>query len=246
MPITAAELVKYLPLNRPESDTATAGGDRDASARPLDSQLTATGVIAVVSDGADTRTVTIEGRDAAGNVVTEVLTLNGTTEVVGTQSFERILNLALSATDASRTVTVRQGSGGTTRHTFNPTEQYAAMMFQRSASEALGTTRYELEYWENTDSEGLALQNATVELTADPAAKIAIGVHTAVGNSGTITNRETAPAGVSFVDDGVQQNVPGGSLAANAYVGVWVRQTLAADDSAQRTTFTTQIAGQTA
>lgn len=246
MPIEASELIKYLPLNRPESDTATAGGDRDSAARPLDSQLTASSVIAVVSDGADTRDVTVEGRDAAGNVVTEAITLNGTTEAVGSQTFERILNITLSASDASRTVTVRQGSGGTTRHTFNPTETNAAILFQRSASEASITTRYELEYWENTDSEGLALQNATVELTADPGAKIQIGVHTAVGNAGTITNRETAPGGVSFVDDGVQQNVPGGSLAANAYIGVWIQLTLAADDAAQRQSYTTQIAGQTA
>lgn len=77
----------------------------------------ANAVVAVVSDGADTRQVTIVGEDASGNRQSEVLTLNGTTEVVGALTFSKLYGASVASLSGSRTVTIRQGSGGTTRGT---------------------------------------------------------------------------------------------------------------------------------
>jgi hypothetical protein len=244
MPIASTDLVLYGSANRPGDDATTTGGAIDTAARPLDTQLTANSVIAAVSSGADTRTLTITGRNPAGAVVQETLTLNGTTEVVGTTTFERIQTLALSAASATLTVTVRQGSGGPTRHTFNPNETAAFIHFRNSASGASATTRYEKSFWRNNHAT-LTLNSAQVTLTADPDARIRMGLATAKNDTGSVANRLTAPAGITFVDDGVAQNVPGGTLEAGSAIGVWFEEALPANDPAHRTTFTTQLAGTT-
>ncbi len=78
----------------------------------------ANAVVAIVSDGADTRQVTVSGiRASDGVFVSETLTLTGTTEVVGAVTFSKLLRAYVSALDAARIVTIRQGTGGTTRGT---------------------------------------------------------------------------------------------------------------------------------
>jgi hypothetical protein len=76
------------------------------------------GKASVVSSGADTRNVTISGILAViingmligpGAADTEVLTLNGTTEVVGAKTWYSITSAVAASTSATRTVTVRGG-----------------------------------------------------------------------------------------------------------------------------------------
>lgn len=165
--------------------------------------------------------------------------------MVGAKTFERLLTLTLSAADAARTVTVRQGSGGPTRATIGPNEVTRTTLFRRSASGAAAITRYEKVFARNNHAT-LALTSAQVTLTADPDARIRIGLAPAVGDTATVANRTTAPTGVTFVDDNVAQSVPGGSLAAGAAIGVWIEQALPPNDVAHRTTFTLQLSGTSA
>ena len=243
MSIVAADLIAHGSASRPEDDSATSGGAIDLTHRPELTQLTANSVIAAVSDGADVRTLTVTGRDATGAIDTEALILTGAVEVVGAKTFERILKLELSAPDASRTVTVTQGSAGPTRATITPNETDRSGMFLKSASEASPVERYEKFFWKNTHAT-LTLNDAEVELTADPAAKIKIALATAKDDTVSTSNRKTSP-GLTFSDDGVALAVPGSSLAAAEAIGVWVEQSLIADDAAQKTTFTTQLSGTT-
>lgn len=243
MPIVAADLIARSAASVPENDTSTAGGALSTTSRPDVTQLTANSVIAVVSDGVDTRTVTITGRNAAGAVATEALVLAGATEVVGTSTFERLLKIDLSAADAARTVTVRQGAGGATRATLTPNETKRHIFFQRSASEAAAASRYEKLFWENAHAT-LTLNDADVTLTADPSAKIKIALATAKGDAGSVANRKTSP-GLTFSDDNVVLTVPTGLLAAGEEIGVWVEQALLANDAAYRSTFTTRLRGTT-
>ncbi|MGH2628627.1 MAG: hypothetical protein ACRDHY_18475 [Anaerolineales bacterium] len=244
MPIAAADLIPYLSANHPDDDTSTAGGGIDTAGRPVFTQWTANAVAAVVSDGADTRTVTVEGRSAAGAIVSEVLTLTGATEVVGATTFERVLKITLSATDASRTVTVKQGSGGATRATIGPNETKRFAMFKRSASESAITIRFDKFFWKNTHA-SLTLNSAAGKLTADPDARIRMGLAASKGDTATITNRKTTPSGITFVDDNVSQTVPTGTLAAGETIGVWIEQNLPASDAAHKTTFTHELSGTT-
>lgn len=79
-----------------------------------------TGHVALVSDTAgDVRVATIFGMDNSGTPVpvTETVTLNGLTEVLSVAIYSKVWAVFLSASDAGKIVTVKQGSGGTTRGT---------------------------------------------------------------------------------------------------------------------------------
>lgn len=244
MPIAAADLIEHLAANMPEDDTSTVGGAIDTAARNDLTQLTATSVIAAISDGADTRTLTVTGRLASGAIDTEALVLTGAVEVVGAKSFERVLKLVMSAGDASRTVTVRQGAGGATRATITPNETTRRILFLAAASEAGATVWYEKTFKRNSHGT-LALTTAAVKLTADPSAKLEIGLATAKGDTVTSANRKTAPAGITFVDDNVSQAVPTGNLAAGEHIGLWWKLSLGAGDAPLKTTGTTELSGLT-
>src|SRR5262249_39698547 len=149
------------------------------------------------------------------------------------QTFERILTITLSATSATRTVTVRQGSGGATRATIGINEVTRTSLFRQSASEAGVALRYEKTFWRNNHAT-LTLNSTQVRPTADPDSRIGIGLATAINDTLAIANRKAAPAGVTFVDDNVYQSVPGGVLTAGDRIGIWWEQNLPASDAAHR------------
>ena len=242
MPV-ASDLVAYLAASHPEDDVSTSGGARSTVERPLDGQFAATAAAALVSDNAgDTMNVTVRGRDAAGEIVSEVIALNGTTEVVTTQTYQRILTVVL-ASAATGTVTLAQGSGGTVRHTFAPGETGARIFFIGAAADpSSADDRYEKYFWENEHATE-SLLSAQLQLSADPASNYEVAVAGAVDDTESVANRLTAPSGETFVDDGVDQGVPGTDLAAQTAIGHWVKQTLAAAEPAGQDTFTTQISG---
>jgi hypothetical protein len=71
--------------------------------------------VALVSDAADTRSVDVYG--LVGTTPTkETMTLNGAAEVLSTATFAAVFALHTTVS-GSRTVTVKQGTGGTTRGT---------------------------------------------------------------------------------------------------------------------------------
>lgn len=241
MSIAATDLKLYCTANMPEDDTSTSGGALDTTIRPVFTQLTSNAQIALVSDGADTRNVTITGRSATGAVVQEVKALNGTNEVVTTATFERILKVIAASADGSRTVTVKQGAGGSTITTIPPNEVGFRITFYYSASEASPTARHEKVGWKNTHGSLDALQ-AFCQLSADPSAKITKAICVAKDDSTSIANRKATPAGVTFVDDGVDQAVPGGNLEFGSYICEWIKQSLGAGDAAAKSTYTLQFA----
>lgn len=242
MPIAATDLIAFGAASRPSDDTATVGGAIDTTDRPDFTQWTANAVAAVLSDGADTRQITIQGRTAAGAIDTEVLTLNGVTEVVGAKTWERVLTITAASASGTRTVTVRQGTGGATRATISINETSRTAMFRQSASESGIAIRYEKFFWRNNHG-SLTLNSADVTLTADPDSRIRIGLAATKGDSATATNRKTAPGGISFSDDSVVLSVPTGALASTEAIGTWVEQNLPASDTAHKTTFTTRLRG---
>lgn len=245
MPISASDLQTWSSANMPEADNTTSGGARSTTSRPTLTQWAANAVAAVISDGADTRTVTVTGRLTTGEIDTEALVLNGAVEAVGAKTWERILKVVIGATSGTRTVTLRQGAGGATRATIGPNEDTRVTLFQRSASEAASVERFEKFFWRNRHGT-LSLNSAKVTLTADPASRIRIGLEAAKDGTQSVANRKAVPGSVTFVDDGVEQSVPGsGNLAPGESIGVWVEQDLLADDTPKKDSFTTRLAGTT-
>lgn len=117
----AAQLpVMYFPI-LPVNNTLSIGlGVNDSNdTDPLQGNMTAFGAgarVALVSDGADIRVASIYGI-VAGVPTLELVTLTGAVEVLSVATFTTVYAVWLSATSGSRIVTVKQGTGGTTRGT---------------------------------------------------------------------------------------------------------------------------------
>lgn len=245
MPISSSDLVLYASVNQPSNDTNTTGGAVNTHVRAEFTQFAGPARIALVSDGADARVATVVFRDATGALVTETPALNGVSEVLTTATAERLLSVDLDATSSTRTVSVKEGSGGTVRGTIPQNETGFTAAFIASASESGAVNRYEKFHWMNNHS-SLTLNTATVTLTADPAARITIGLTASKGDSSTIADRKNAPGGVSFSDDNVAISIPTGILAAGESIGMWVKQGLLAADAPIKSSYTTKLAGTSA
>lgn len=244
MPIAATDLILYAAVNTPEDDAATAGGAIDVLRRLDFTQIAANDDLEVVSDSAGdtTQTATVTARNAAGAIVSEGVTLNGTTAVIFSTIgvVERVLKLELSAT-AAGIVTLRRSVAGATVRTIPIGERGFEIFFYDSASESGATIRYQKGFYLNNHG-SLTLNAAKVQITADPEAIMDFALATAKDDSETTTNRKTAPTSVSAFDD-TQKDVPTTLLAAAEAIGVWIRMQLAADDTPKKNTFTLELTG---
>jgi hypothetical protein len=94
MSVLPSDIVAYGSANMPEADGVAVGGAVDFTKRVAFYDLSPNGFVDVVSSSAsDTATkMQVTGRDASGVVQTPAaVTLNGTTPVTGSQTFERLL-----------------------------------------------------------------------------------------------------------------------------------------------------------
>lgn len=96
-------------------------------------------------------------------------------------------------------------------------------------------------------STGLALLTATVKKIADPSGLVTFGLESVINGTGTNgggNTRLVAPAGVVF--DNADKVVPGTNLSAGSQIGVWMKLSLAAGQTAQKTSVTMSLAGSSA
>lgn len=94
MSVTPNNIVAYGSVNMPEVDGVAVGGSVDFTKRVAFYDITPAGTVDVVSSSAlDTATkMQVTGRDPTGVIQTPAaVTLTGTTPVIGTQTFERLL-----------------------------------------------------------------------------------------------------------------------------------------------------------
>ncbi len=247
MSIIATELVKYGAANRPEDDTSTVGGAIDTSCLiAIITPLAADDVVRAVSSAAgdNTQTLTLTGRTPAGEITSDAIALNGTTVVAGTVTFERILKAVLSGVCVGD-VTIERNTNPYDDIAIIPAGKISAsIQFIGASSEASATDRYEKAFWKNENA-SLSLTSATLTLTADPSASVMIGIDTAKDSSASEAGRKTAPTGVTFVDDSVSIDIPGNQLEAGVAIGEWCKFSRGANAAAIKTSYTTELAGQT-
>jgi hypothetical protein len=258
-PVASTDLLLDWAISRPEDDVSTTGGAIDntgASSAPGMSpsftQIAAPDTIQIVSDGADTRTITVTVRKADGSIASEAGVLNGTTPVdlttLGTD-VNRVLKAIATTTSATRIATIQRKNGGSpiAISTIPVNRKGLALMFYDSSSDAASTmTRYELIYWRNAHAT-LALNAAKVQISVDatPSGKLRQGIGLAKGDLGTIANRLSVPASIVFVGPTVDQNVPSGVLGATERIGVWIELALGIGDSPISSSFSSRLAGST-
>lgn len=245
MPIVTADLILYASVDTPEDDAAQAGGAIDALRRLDFTQIAANDDVEVVSDSASdtTQNAEVDARNLAGAIVTEsVGPLTGTTPVIFSTIgvVERILKCELDAT-AVGIVTLQRSPAGLTVRDIPIGERGFEIFFYDSASESGATIRYQKGFYLNNHGT-LTLNNAQIQITADPEAIMDFALGTAKDDSETTTNRKTAPSAVSSFDD-TQKSVPGTTLEAASRIAVWIRMQLIADDTPKRNTFTLELTG---
>jgi hypothetical protein len=91
--------------------------------------MSASTQIALVSSGSDTRVVTLKGLDANGNPITQNVTLNGTTEVLSASTFSKLYLAYVDSLNSSNTITIKQGSEGSTLGTIGPNKKVSFLWF---------------------------------------------------------------------------------------------------------------------
>lgn len=243
MSIVQSELKLYGSASMPTNDTGGSGGAIALTTEVEFTPLAANGPVGVVSANAgDTsQTLTITGRLASGVIDTEALALNGQTRVPGAKVWERILRLSLSGAGAG-VITVDRNADSAVVKAIPVGVTLVTRLFYDAASEAGAVNRHEKIFFKNTNGT-LTLTNAAVTLTADPSAKILIGLEASKDGTASIANRKATPGSVTFVDDSVAAAIPGNTLEAGAAIGVWIRQALGGGDAPAKSTFTVQLSG---
>lgn len=246
MSIVASDLVAFASANMPSDDASTVGGAIDLLRRIDFTQMAANDTVRFKSSSAGdtTQTGTITGRKADGSVASETLTINGTTNVTFANTYERILKFELSATCAG-TVTVERTTGSTLIRTVPIGERGFMAIFRQLASDPSTTkTYYGKFFWKNTNG-SLALTSSQVVENADPSGKITHALDTALDASTSAATRLTAPTGPSGYASSAA-NVPNSqNLSSGSAIGAWLKLDLSAGDAALKTTYTSEIDGQT-
>jgi hypothetical protein len=252
MAVTSSDLVAYRSANRPKSDAASAGGAIDVKRFHDFVQLAANDSIYLKSTSAsDVMSAAVEVRDAAGLIVSTTAGVNGTAGVdlsaLGTA--ERFLDIELLA-DAVGTITVGRGtvgSPGPLIRVIPPGKRGFGILFYDSVSTTVERKVTEKMFWKNEHA-SLALTNAKGRITADPAGVMKTALEDAKGDSSSLANRlaDNTSLGLTFVDDAVQQDVPGTFLGASESIGAWIEMTLAANNAPIRSTVTLELAGASA
>lgn len=251
MPIAASDIVAYGSAVMPDSDaTEEIGGAIALTKRVVFDDIVATDSLEILSSetGDTTQEVTVHGRNAAGELVSDSAVLNGTTPVAISQVFERILKATLDGA-ATGNVTVRDADTDTAIMVFAPGELEIRRPFYNASAEAAGgsaRTYYEKIFIRNNHAT-LSLTGATIAEQADPSAKVAFALESTLDGTdtnGAGNNRQVTPGGYTFNSD--PKNVANSqNLTAESAQGVWLELTLGAGDAADNTSYTLRTNGNT-
>jgi hypothetical protein len=244
MSVAATDIVVYASLNMPDTDSGVNGGAIDVLRRLAFTQIAANDTIQAVSASAadTTQTITVEGRSAAGAVVSSgAVTLTGTTAVnlpaLGT--VERVLKADLSATCAG-IVTVRRTTGAVQIGQIPVGERGFMAPFRKTASDPSVPKTYYVKGFVKNNHATLALLSATIKQNADVSNVITHAVALAVNDSVQAADRLTAPATITF--DDADKSI--GDLNALAAWGVWLKLSLTAGQGALKSLYVLEAAGQ--
>jgi len=249
MPVVDTDIVVNGSANMQETNTGVQGGARDATVLMIFNDIiAASDTLDVFSDNAGdtTQTLTITGRLLNGTIDTEVYTLTGTTPVVGTKTFERVLKGVLSGTTAG-SITVEEATsnadlivipGGTVTSFRRPFYDVAA-----EAAGGVARDYYEKIFFYNSNATS-ALTAATIaEIAGGAAANIDFMLPATLDDSGTSPDRVTAPAGTF---DSTTKNVANAQSHTNLTAqGVWIHLSLPAGTAASNSTYQLRESGQT-
>lgn len=251
MTVVASDIVVYGSTIMPEDDvTNDIGGGIDLTTEIVFTDIDAPGTVEMVSDagGDTTQQVTITGRSASGVFKTETLTLNGTTPVAFSNTYERFMKIELDSVAVGNVTVRKSGDNGDLFIAVPGVTTIRKPFYDVSADANGGVQRkfYEKIFIRNNNS-STALTSAQIVEQADPETNIAFDLESTLNGSdrnGSGNNRLVAPGGYTF--DSSTKNVANGQdhdpLSAQ---GVWLELTLEAGDLPAKSTYTIRETGKT-
>jgi hypothetical protein len=262
MSISASDIVIYGSANMQESDSGTQGGAIDTTVRIVfaDSTLanTLNDTLEVLSSNAGdtTQTVTVYGRNSAGSIISEAFALNGTTVVNGATTFERILKIVVSASHTG-TITVRKATGDTAVASIESGVLTIRRPFYNVSAEASGgstKTYYEKMFVKNNNSSNALIGATFADGGGDSNNYITFALEDAVSDTGTSTDRITAPSAGTIGTNGftsssktlaAETDAGTADLGTSTAIGLWLKMALPAGSAAGKDTWTLTVSGST-
>ena len=119
MSVLESDVEFYGSANMPDVDGSTTGGALATATLIFFSDISPTGSVDYVSSSASDTAATLQayGRDATGVIQNETKTLNGTSKVTGSQSFERLLKGLAAGTTAAGDIAILSHTAVVSAHT---------------------------------------------------------------------------------------------------------------------------------
>ena len=254
MAVSSSDVVVYGSQNMAEADNAIQGGAIDTAKRVVFTDLEANDSVKIVSTAGDTGTVTITGRGSTGAIVSETLTLNGTSSVAGSTTFQRILKIVCAS--HSGIITVQDVSDSTNIVEIESSvTEIRRPFYNVSADTVDGSDRafYEKVFVKNNNGSS-SLLSASISEQSDGVDTAGSGfvdfdLEIAKNDANTSTNRITAPAASGMLNSGTfdssSKNVPGTDLGPGDSIGVWLKLSLPKGTAAANSTYTLRVTGST-
>lgn len=249
MAVTSSDLVLYASANMPLNDSTTSGGAIDSGVRvTFTDPSSAAQLIIFSSSASDTsQTLALKGRNPAGSIITESMSLDGTTNVTSSNTFERVLtaelsdvgvgNITVSGNGVNKIAEIPIGESGFLRPFYDATADV-------STSKAL----YEKIFVKNNNTSS-TLDGATLIPVASTglASQITYGIENGKASPQSVTDRTTAPTGVDSFGSGASGVYPNGTgiLSAYDYQGFWLKLSIDANNSSINSFYEIQVSGTT-
>ena len=246
MSVASSDLVIYMASNKPTDDSSTAGGDINSYIRAtFDDPSSAATVKFVSSSALDTQYIAITGRNAGGSIISENLTLIGTTLVTTSNVYERILTCVLSSGAAG---VITASGNGINKITDIPVGESGFCRPFYDATSSLSTTKtlYDKVFVKNNNSISTLSSATIIEVSSGQYDKINFAIEDSKKSAQTVTNRTTAPTGVTGGFGAGPSVMVDGALAAADYQGVWLKLSIGAGDASVNSFYQVQISGITA
>lgn len=214
-----------------ETVTAVHSGTAQAGAAQA---ITLAAGASASDDAYQEKAIRLTGGTGAGQIrritkTDQAVSYNGTTKVAYVDR--------AWGTNPDATTTYKISDGMVFEKTPSEILEVRRLFYNAEADPPGGSTKnyYEKVFMKNTHGT-LALTSAVVKEFSDPSSKIAFGLPGTLDDSGTSTNRLTAPGGITFASTDV--NVANGqSHTAGAAQGIWLRLTLSAGDPPSKTSY---------
>ena len=246
MSVVSTDLVIYTAANMPEDNASLTGGDINSGIRAsFDDLSTPSRVVVYSASGTDTsQNLTVVGRTSEGTIISETVSLAGTTHVFTSYTYGRVLSAVLNAS-AIGSISV---SGNTINNLSNiPVGEYGFRrpFYDATARVEKSKTYYEKLFVKNNNTSAALTDAKIVEVNDGLASKIDFGLEDSKKSNQTVTNRETAPTGIGGGFGSGPSGIMDDLLLVNDYQGMWVKLSLGAGEAATNSFYEVQISGTT-